>query len=132
MSHETAIPHAVPQAVVDPRTQAVERLASLTLSLADDLGQGVWPLGPLERMLAARLLLACAGDGQFTPVRVQEALLDGSVALTYVNEGRLARLLAKLLEVTTDPAPHADSALAATSRLLERAVRAASVDGTES
>ncbi|MEU1268554.1 hypothetical protein [Streptomyces sp. NPDC005799] len=77
----------------------------------------------MERTLAARLLVACAGDGLFTPVRVRETPLDGSVALTYVGDGRLARLLAQLIEVTTRPAPDADAALTRAWSLEERLAR---------
>ncbi len=97
-----------------------ERLTALTAALADDLDQGLWTPGPLERTLAARLLVAGAGDGQFTPARLYETLWEGSVALAYAGGGRLARLLAHLHEVTTHSAPDADSALSDASRLLER------------
>ncbi|MFC9916514.1 hypothetical protein [Streptomyces sp. NPDC059862] len=97
-----------------------ERLTSLTAALAEDLDHGVWAPEPLERTLAARLLLACAGDGQFTPARLRETLWEGSVALTYAGGGRLARFLAHLYEVTTHPAPDTDFALSDASRLLER------------
>ncbi|WP_331737660.1 hypothetical protein [Streptomyces sp. NBC_00019] len=97
-----------------------EHLTSLTDALAKDLDQGLWAPGPLERTLAARLLVACAGDGQFTPARLYETLWEGSVALIYAGDGRLARLLAHLHEVTTHPAPDADSVLSDASRLLER------------
>lgn len=127
MSHETAVPHAA----TDQQAPAVERLAALIPALADDLDRGVWSPGPLERLLAARLLLACAGDRQFTPVRVQETLRDGNVALTYAGEGRLAGLLALILEVTTHSAPEADPALADASRLLERVALDKPGDGGE-
>ncbi|MGP4013878.1 hypothetical protein [Streptomyces sp. 4N124] len=97
-----------------------ERLTALTSALADDLDQGFWAPGSLERTLAARLLVACAGDGQFTSARLYETLWEGSVALTYAGGGRLARLLAHLHEVTTHPAPDAASALSDASRLLKR------------
>ncbi|MFF4836316.1 hypothetical protein [Streptomyces sp. NPDC001315] len=119
MSPETV----APLAALERHTPAVARLTSLTSVFVEDLDRGSWTPGPLERTLAARLLLACAGDGQFTPFRVRETLLDGSVALTYAGGGRLARLLAQLLEVTTHPAPGADSALDDAARLLERAAR---------
>ncbi|MFF4763391.1 hypothetical protein [Streptomyces sp. NPDC001276] len=124
MSHETA----APLADLERHAPAVVRLTSLTSAFVEDLDRGRWTPGPLERTLAARLLLACAGDGQFTPTRVRETLLDGSVALTYAGEGRLARLLGRLLEVTTHPAPDADSALDDVARLLERAAREISAD----
>ncbi|MFI6876265.1 hypothetical protein ACIBL6_22820 [Streptomyces sp. NPDC050400] len=125
MSHETTAPHAV----TDQHPEAVERLTALTAALAVDLDRGVWTPGPLERTLTARLLLACAGDGHLTPVRVRDTLNDGSVALTYVNEGRLARLLAQLLEVTdravpdAAPVPDAAAAEADAARLLARVAR---------
>ena len=111
MSHDTAAP-----------STAVERLASLTAALATDLDQGAWLPGPLERALAGRLLLACAGDGQFTPDRLRETLWEGSVALAHTGGGRLARLLAELYEVTTSSVPYAvqHSVLSEAVRLLER------------
>ncbi|WP_372346714.1 hypothetical protein [Streptomyces sp. KL116D] len=124
MSHETTAPHAV----TDQYPEAVERLTALTAALAVDLDRGGWTPGPLERTLTARLLLACAGDGHLTPVRVRDTLSDGSVALTYVNEGRLARLLALLLEVTDRPVPDAAVAEADAARLLARVARDGSQD----
>lgn len=119
MSHDAV----APLAVLERHTQAVERLTFLTAALAEDLDHGSWAPGPLERTLVSRLLVACAGDGQFTPVRLRETVWEGSVALTYAGGGRLARLLAQLCEVTTHPAPDAEHALSAASRLLERAAR---------
>jgi hypothetical protein len=63
----------------------VERLAELTAVLGADLDQGTWAPGPLERALAGRLLVACAGDGRFTPARLRETLWEGSLALTYAG-----------------------------------------------
>ncbi|MEV7074775.1 hypothetical protein ACIQJT_26360 [Streptomyces sp. NPDC091972] len=97
-----------------------ERLPALLAALTADLDQGVWAPGPLERTLAARLLVACAGDGQFTPVRLREILWEGNVALSHTGGGRLARLLAALHEVTARPGPGADVELADVARLLER------------
>jgi hypothetical protein len=118
MSHDTVALRAVPQR----HTPAVERLAELTAVLGADLDQGRWAPGPLERALAGRLLVACAGDGQFTPARLRETLWEGSVALTHAGGGRLARLLAELHEVTAHPDPQADRdpAPAGAARLLER------------
>ncbi|MFJ2241779.1 hypothetical protein [Streptomyces sp. NPDC087859] len=104
MSHDTVASGAAPQR----RMPAMERLAELTAVLGADLDQGRWAPGPLERSLAGRLLMACAGDGQFTPVRLREVLWEGSVALTYVGGGRLAHFLAALHEVSAHPAPQAD------------------------
>ncbi|MFF4354482.1 hypothetical protein [Streptomyces sp. NPDC001530] len=118
MSHDTAAPCAAPER----HTSALERLASLTADLGADLDRGAWTPGPLERALAGRLLVACAGDRQFTPARLRETLWEGSVALAYAGGGRLARLLAELHEVTTYPATDADRdpALSDAARLLER------------
>ncbi|MET7694446.1 hypothetical protein ABZT06_42035 [Streptomyces sp. NPDC005483] len=118
MSHDTVVPGAAPRR----HTSAVERLAELTAVLGADLDQGRWAPGPLERALAGRLLMACAGDGQFTPVRLRETLWEGSVALTYAGGGRLTRLLSALHEVTAQPAPQADgeTSSAAAEELLER------------
>ncbi|MER7930709.1 hypothetical protein ABTY96_47690 [Streptomyces sp. NPDC096057] len=116
MSHVTAAPPVVQERPV----LSVERLTALVAALADDRDRGRWIPGLLERILAARLLVACAGDGLFTPVRVRETLLDGSVALTYAGDGRLARLLAQLIEATTCPEPASDAALTGAWRLLER------------
>ncbi|WP_320779350.1 hypothetical protein [Streptomyces sp. CRN 30] len=85
------------------RTSA-ERLTASTAALAADLDGGRWVPGPLERTLASRLLLACAGDGQLTAVRLRDTLWEGSVALTYAGGGRLARLLAHAHEVAEEPA----------------------------
>ncbi|MBE8478448.1 hypothetical protein [Streptomyces justiciae] len=127
MSHDTAAPCAAPER----HPSAVERLASLTVGLGADLDQGAWAPGPLERTLAGRLLVACAGDGQFTPERVRETLWEGSVALAYTGGGRLARLLAELHEVTSHTAPYAvrRSALSQAAHLLERT--AAGVPGPD-
>ncbi|MEW2512956.1 hypothetical protein [Streptomyces sp. NPDC046870] len=116
MSHDAVARAAVPR----PHTSAVERLGELTAALAEDLDGGRWAPGPLERTLASRLLVACAGDGQFTPARLRETLWEGSVALAYAGGGRLARLLARLSAVTTHPVPDAEPALSAGARLLER------------
>lgn len=117
MSHDTVAPGAAPQQHIP----AVERLAELTAALGADL-EGRWAPGPLERALAGRLLVACAGDGQFTPVRLREVLWEGSVALTYAGEGRLAHLLAALHEVSAQPAPQAgrDTSSGGAAQLLER------------
>ncbi|WP_338704210.1 hypothetical protein V2W30_40640 (plasmid) [Streptomyces sp. Q6] len=99
-----------------------DRLASLIADLGADLDQGVWVPGPLERTLAGRLLVACAGDGQFTPDRLRETLWEGNVALAYTAGGRLARLLTELHEVTAHSAPYAvrHPVLPEATRLLER------------
>ncbi|MEV7080896.1 hypothetical protein AB0N88_20545 [Streptomyces sp. NPDC093516] len=118
MSHDTAAPVTAPQ----PQHLSLERLASLSADLRADLDQGEWVPGSLERTLAHRLLVACAWDGEFTPTRLREIVQDGSVALAYAGEGRLARLLAELHEVTS----HAGSdvlghpVLSEATRLLER------------
>ncbi|PWI15342.1 hypothetical protein DI272_15095 [Streptomyces sp. Act143] len=118
MSHDTAAPCAAPER----HLSAMERLTSLTAGLGADLDQGAWVPGPLERTLAGRLLVACAGDGQFTPDRLRETLWEGSVALAYAGGGRLAGLLAGLHEVTSHAAPHAvrHPVLSEAARLLER------------
>ncbi|SNX88367.1 hypothetical protein SAMN06272735_8811 [Streptomyces sp. TLI_55] len=118
MSHDTVAPRAVPHR----HTSAAGRLAELTAVLGADLDQGHWAPGPLERALAGRLLVACAGDGQFTPVRLRETLWEGSVALTYAGGGRLTRLLSALHEEAAHPAPgdDRDHAAAGAARLLER------------
>lgn len=118
MSHDTAASGAAPQRHIP----AVERLAELIAALGADLDQDRWTPGPLERALAGRLLVACAGDGQFTPVRLREILWEGSVALTYAGEGRLAHLLAALHEVSAQPAPQADrdTSSGGAAQLLER------------
>ncbi|MER6165579.1 hypothetical protein [Streptomyces violaceorubidus] len=108
---------------------AVGRLTALTADLAGDLDGGRWVPGPLERTLASRLLLACAGDGQLTPPRLRETLWEGSLALTYTGEGRLARLLTQSCEVAEEPVPEAESVLAEAVRLLERAARSGAADG---
>jgi hypothetical protein len=118
-----------PLTVLDPHTQAARQLTFLTDALAEDLDQGVWVPGPLERSLVSRLLTSCAGDGQFTGVRLRETMWEGSVALTYAGDGRLVRLLAQLCEVTEHPAPAAQPALSAALRLLERSVQGVSVGG---
>ncbi|MFF7051763.1 hypothetical protein ACFY94_25730 [Streptomyces griseorubiginosus] len=100
-----------------------ERLTALSTALTEDLDRGVWAPGPLERTLAARLLVACAGDGQFTPVRLREILWEGSVALTHAGGGRLARLLSELHEVTSHAGLDAGVELAGTARLLEQVAR---------
>ncbi|MGW0812845.1 hypothetical protein ACWD00_06265 [Streptomyces viridiviolaceus] len=114
---------AAPPAVLERDPSAVERLTTVTAALEEDLGQGAWCPGPLERALSSRLLVACAGDGQLTPVRLRETLWEGSVALTYAGGGRLARLLSGLCAVTEHPAPDDEPALAAALRLLERVAR---------
>ncbi|KUN18591.1 hypothetical protein AQJ23_39675 [Streptomyces antibioticus] len=118
MSHDTAVPCAAAQR----HPSAVERLASLTAGLGADLDQGTWVPGPLERTLAGRLLVACAGDGQFTPDRLQETLWEGSVALVYTGGGRLAHLMAGLHEVTSHAAPQVacHPVLSEAASLLER------------
>ncbi|KMS67436.1 MULTISPECIES: hypothetical protein [Streptomyces] len=125
MSHDAV----APVAGLRRHTSAVERLDELTGALAEDLDEGRWAPAALERTLASRLLVACAGDGQFTPARLRETLWEGSVALTYAGGGRLARLLAQLCAVTAHPAPHAEPALSAGARLLERVAQGASADG---
>ncbi|MET7694908.1 hypothetical protein ABZT06_44550 [Streptomyces sp. NPDC005483] len=97
-----------------------ERLTALSAALTEDLDRGAWVPGPLERTLAARLLVACAGDGEFTPVRLREILWEGSVALPHAGGGRLARLLAALHEATAHPGPDSGVELASAERLLER------------
>jgi hypothetical protein len=89
---------------------AVARLIELMTDLARDLEEDVWVPGPLERSLARRLVVACAGDGELTPARVRTTLVEGSVALTYAGDGRLARLFAQLTEVTTYAARDVSSA----------------------
>ncbi|SOF02420.1 hypothetical protein SAMN05446589_9567 [Streptomyces sp. OV198] len=116
MSHKTA----ADLALQERPTPSVERLVSLVSALAEDLDQGLWGPGPLEQSLAARLMVACAGDGCFTPDRVRETLLAGSITLTYAGDGRLARLFAQLIEVTAHPASDADTALDEARRLVER------------
>lgn len=116
MSHDAVAPAAVPRR----NTSEVERLVELTAVLAEDLDEGRWAPAALERTLASRLLVACAGDGQFTPVRLRETLWEGSVALAYAGGGRLARLLAQLCAATAHPAPDAEPALSAGARLVER------------
>ncbi|MFF0478845.1 hypothetical protein [Streptomyces sp. NPDC004284] len=106
----------------------MRKLDSLTATLTEDLDRKAWVPGPLERTLASRLLLACAGDGQLTPARLRETLWEGSVALTYTAGGRLARLLAGSCEVAEATAPGAEPALSAALRLLERTARAGSPD----
>ncbi|MFF2732240.1 hypothetical protein ACFVS9_30570 [Streptomyces sp. NPDC058008] len=118
--------HASPD-LLERRPAAVPELAALTAALSEDLDQGAWVPGPLERVLASRLLVACAGDGQFTPARLRETIWEGSVALTYAGDGRLVRLLADLCAVSTHPVPEAEPVLSAAARLLERTAR--SVDG---
>ncbi|MFJ7495096.1 hypothetical protein ACIQZB_28630 [Streptomyces sp. NPDC097727] len=120
-----------PRAVLERHTSAVRRLTHLTVALAEDLDQGLWAPGPLEQALASRLLVACAGDGQFTLARLRETIWEGSVALTYAGGGRLPRLLAQLCEVTERPAPEAGPALSAAQRLLERTARTAPAGGDE-
>ncbi|MFF4902780.1 hypothetical protein [Streptomyces sp. NPDC001068] len=110
-------------AVQERSATSVERLGSLLPALAEDLGQGRWTPGPLERTLAARLVVACAGDGRFTPVRVRETLLEGSVALLYAGGGRFARLLARLIEVTGCSGADADAVLTEALALVERVAR---------
>ncbi|MEW2489898.1 hypothetical protein [Streptomyces sp. NPDC048411] len=127
MSHDAV----APLTLLERHTPTVERLTFLTAALAEDLDRGDWAPGPLERTLTSRLLVACAGDGQFTPVRLRETLWEGSVALTYAGDGRLARLLAQLCEVTSHSAPDAEHALSAASRLLERAAQDVPGDGDE-
>ncbi len=114
---------AASPAVLEPEPSAAERLTTMTAALAEDLGRGTWCPGPLERALSSRLLVACAGDGQLTPVRLRETLWEGSVALTHAGGGRLARLLAGLCAVTEHPAPDDEPALSAALRLLERVAR---------
>ncbi|MFB7505895.1 MULTISPECIES: hypothetical protein [Streptomyces] len=127
------MPHhsVAPRTVLERHTSAAERLTSLTAALAEDLDRGVWTPAPLERVLATRLLVACAGDGQFTPARVRETVVEGSVALTYAGGGRLARLLAQVWEVTTHPTPDAEPALPAVMALLEHVARQTHADGDE-
>ncbi|MFJ5035586.1 hypothetical protein ACIQB5_48075 [Streptomyces sp. NPDC088560] len=120
-----------PRTVLERHTSAAEQLTSLTAALAEDLDRGVWAPGPLEQVLAARLLVACAGDGQLTPARVREAVVEGSVALAYAGGGRLARLLAQVWEVTAHPAPDAEPALSAVMPLLEHVARQTHADGDE-
>jgi hypothetical protein len=124
MSHD-----AVASVAVLRHTSAVERLDELTAALAEDLDEGRWAPGALERTLASRLLVACAGDGQFTPARLRETLWEGSVALAYAGGGRLARLLAQLCAVTAHPAPDAEPELSAGARLLERVAQDVPADG---
>ncbi|CAM5526120.1 MULTISPECIES: hypothetical protein [Streptomyces] len=116
MSHDAV----APVIALRRHTSAVERLDELTAALAEDLDEGRWAPAALERTLASRLLVACAGDGQFTPARLRETLWEGSVALPYAGGGRLARLLAQLCAVTAHPAPGAEPALSTGARLLER------------
>ncbi|PSM43255.1 hypothetical protein C6Y14_12055 [Streptomyces dioscori] len=107
----------------DRPTSAAKQLASLTAALTEDLDAGVWVPGPLERSLAARVLTACAGDGQITPVVLRETLWEGSLVLTYTADGRLARLLAQLVEVTSRTTADSGPSMSAASRLLERTAR---------
>lgn len=72
-------------------------------ALTQDLQDGTWIPGPLERTLAGRLLTACAGDGQLTRERVRATLEDGSIAITYAGGGRLAWLLAQLMDEAKEP-----------------------------
>ncbi|MGV9915403.1 hypothetical protein ACWEWD_27515 [Streptomyces tendae] len=108
---------------LERETPTAERLTALTAGLTDDLTRGTWVPGPLERTLASRLLVACSGDGQFTPVRLREILWEGGIVLTYAGEGRLARVLHALCEVTEHLAPDTEPALSAAWRLLERIAR---------
>ncbi|MGV9935254.1 hypothetical protein ACWDY4_32530 [Streptomyces olivaceoviridis] len=121
MSHDAV----APVTALRRHTSAVERLGELTAALAEDLDEGRWAPAALERTLASRLLVACAGDGQFTPARLRETLWEGSVALPYAGGGRLARLLAQLCTVTAQPTPDAGPALSAGARLLERVAQGA-------
>ncbi|WP_193783244.1 hypothetical protein [Streptomyces sp. E5N91] len=118
--HQEAV---VAHGLLERDTSATERLTTATAALADDLARGAWLPGPLEQSLSSRLLVACAGDGQFTPVRLRETFWEGSVALTYAGGGRLARLLHGLYEVTEHPAADTEPALSAALRLLERIAR---------
>ncbi|MEU6290914.1 hypothetical protein [Streptomyces sp. NPDC046988] len=116
MSPESVATHTS----VERHISAVRRLVASSAALAGDLDGGRWVPGLLERTLASRLLLACAGDGQLTAARLRETLWEGSLALTYAGEGRLARLLAQSCEVAEAPAPNAESVLSEALRLLER------------
>ncbi|MGC9542828.1 hypothetical protein [Streptomyces sp. UG1] len=103
---------------------AVGRLAELTAALAQDLADGAWSPGPLERRLAHRLLVASAGDQELTADRLRDTLWEGDVALHHVGEGRLAALLAHLFAIANaSDAPGAPGATAARTEaraLLER------------
>jgi hypothetical protein len=83
------------------RADSVERrrLAELVDALERDLAGGDWAPEPLERSLARRLLLACAGDGVLTAPRIRDTLWEGSMSLVHTNGGRLANLLAALFAV---------------------------------
>ncbi|MFE9251280.1 hypothetical protein [Streptomyces sp. NPDC007088] len=100
-----------------------ESLAALTDSLAGDLTDGTWRPVPLERRLARLLLVGAAGDGELTAERIRAVAWEGHVALTQVGEGRLARLLTRLLaearEPATGEAPPGNAARALLERLAE-------------
>ncbi|MEU6807656.1 hypothetical protein ABZ920_01245 [Streptomyces sp. NPDC046831] len=97
---------------------AAGRLAELTAALAQDLADGAWSPGPLERRLAHRLLVATAGDQELTADRIRVTLWEGAVALHHVGDGRLAAQLAHLFAVAD--VPGATAARTEARALLER------------
>lgn len=112
-----------PQDPRDPSVPAADGLSALTTQFAHDLDGGAWVPGPLEQTLADLLLVSAAGDGQFSPARVRDALEEGSMALIHAGEGRLARLLAEVWRTASNPRPGDDAALSAVLPLLERVAR---------
>lgn len=53
----------------------------------------------LERRIAEILTTNIAADGMLSADRVRAALREGSIAMTYENGGRFARVLADLVPV---------------------------------
>ncbi|MET7453950.1 hypothetical protein ABZT03_19115 [Streptomyces sp. NPDC005574] len=99
---------------------AVDRLDTLTAALAQDLAGEAWRPGPLERWSARRLLDASAADGEPTAERIRAVLWEGAIALPHAGEGRLAALLAHLLDVAGLPVRDATAARQRAMALLER------------
>ncbi|SEP07876.1 hypothetical protein [Actinacidiphila rubida] len=110
--------HPVPPR--DLTAPAAGRLTALTARLTADLDRGAWTPGTLERLLTTRLLVATAGDGQFTRERVRETLEEGSMALLHAGGGRLARLLGEVWDLAAGPGADGEAALTAVTPLLER------------
>ncbi|MFF2328609.1 MULTISPECIES: hypothetical protein [unclassified Streptomyces] len=93
--HESSFSPAVS---ANPSLPAEHRLTELLGRLDQDLRGGDWIPGPLEISLARRLALASADIGVLSFRHVSDALWEGSMELTYAGGGRLASLLACLLE----------------------------------
>ncbi|MEW2066012.1 hypothetical protein [Streptomyces sp. NPDC007346] len=99
---------------------SVVRLRNLTAELSQALATARWTPSEPEVRAAGLLLRSVADDGVFTGQRIRGVLWERSAALTRVDDGRLAGLLASLAPVADEPELHDGALMADIHAVLNR------------